>query len=152
MVNIKLRIVLFVMLTSIAIAADNSITEIRTLTKLNKNEKLLVTFQEVGGNCIKCYSVPVALIESVKSRMDLKKVKIVAAVRCNRDIEINVFKKQYDWKYFIYPDKNNLRKELKIKPFTGLAVLDYAGKIILELDAKNGVYTEDVDKLEAALK
>ncbi len=149
---IKLSIVLLIVLTSLSLAVSNSIIEIRNLTGLQKDEKLIVTFQEVGGNCIKCYSVPVALIESVKSRMDLKNVKIVAAVRCNRDIEINVFKKQYDWKYFIYPDKNKLRKELSVKPLSGLAVLDYTGNVLLELEAKKGVFGEDVDKLVAALK
>lgn len=152
MKNIRIGFVFLLLLSAFAIAGSNSIAEIRDLTKLQQGEKLIVTFQEVGGNCVKCYAVPVSLIESVKSRMDFDKVKIVAAVRCNRDIEINIFKKQYKWQYFIYPDKNKLRKELGVKPLSGLAVLDYSGNLLLELEAKKGVYTEDVDKLEEALK
>ncbi len=153
----NLRIVLFIWILVSAIISiggivPNSFVEIRQLTNLNTGQKLIVTFQEVGGNCVKCYDVPVALIESLKARIELSNIKIVAAVKCNRDIELNVFKKQYDWNYYIYADKKNLAKQLGVKPISGLAVFDYSGKLLLELEAKKGVFAEDIDKLENVLK
>ncbi len=152
MKSLKYAIVLFLVLVTMTFSSDSSIIKLRTLTNLQAKEKLVITFQELGGSCVKCYSIPLALIESVKNRNNLSDFKIVAAVKCNRDIEVNIFKKQNDWKYYLYADKNDLAKKLGINHLSGLAVIDYSGKVLLELEAKKGVSTEDVDKLAAVLR
>lgn len=81
---------------------------------INKNQLVIIGFYTMG-NCAKCNVLQDQTFAKISKLNKWKKYTIVAAVKCDREIELNVFKKKEKWKYEMIIDDDELRKALKMK-------------------------------------
>ncbi len=107
--------------------------QLRSKVNLQKEEQLVVLFQNIG-NCSRCYILPMEQVTKLKREGTLNKFKLLALVVCDRDAELNVYKKQHDWKYYMFRDDGKGHKRLNAKETTFLSVFDYNGKKIYEME------------------
>jgi hypothetical protein len=130
--ELKKMIVVLMILSSLGAAAnDKYFDKLKKLTNLQKNEHLVIIYQNLG-NCIKCYIKPMEQIRDLVKEGKIKKYKLLAMVRCDRDIELNIYKKQADWNDFLYRDDGFARKTFGVDENTSIIVLDYFGKILIK--------------------
>ncbi len=109
--------------------------ELKKLTNLEDTEQLIIIFQ-ANGNCEKCYTIPMYEVKSIKENNPKQKFKLLALVQCDRDIEVNIFKKKYKWKHFLARDDGNALKKLNIPKSTILIVIDSKGNIVKQIVEK----------------
>jgi hypothetical protein len=121
----------FLLSTTILNASNVYFNKLKITANLRKDEQLVVIYQQIG-NCIKCGLIPLEKVADLKKSGRIKKIKIIALVRCDRDIELNIFKKQSNWQYFMYRDDGTSRKRLSISENSEIVVLDFQGKILFE--------------------
>ncbi|MEI6089358.1 MAG: hypothetical protein WCR42_02805 [bacterium] len=127
----KKIIIVFIILVCSLHAKNTLFDELKLKADLQKDEQLVVIYQDIGS-CIKCYLEPLAKVSNLAKEGKLKKYKIIALVRCDRAIELNVFKKQTDWKYYMYRDDGKSRKQLGANDNCKIVVLNYFGKILIK--------------------
>ncbi len=107
--------------------------QLKSKVNLQKDEQLVVLFQNIG-NCSRCYIVPIEQVHKLKYEGKINKFKLLALVICDRDVELNIYKKQHEWKYFMFRDDGKGHKKLNAKETTFLSVFDYNGKNIYEME------------------
>ncbi len=112
---------------------ENYFNELKTKVNLQKDEQLVVLFQSIG-NCSRCYVLPLDQVSKLKQEGKVTKCKLLALVICDRDLELNIYKKQHAWKYYLYRDDGKGHKRLEAKETTYLSVFDYYGKKIYEME------------------
>jgi hypothetical protein len=123
---------ILIFLTTTYLCADsNYFNQLKKSTNLKKGEQLVIVYQDIGS-CIKCYLEPMQKIESLAKTGKIKNYKIIALVRCKRNIELNIFKNQFNWKNYLLMDDGNSRKKLGSKEYAKVIVLNYFGKILFE--------------------
>ncbi len=130
------KMILFVMLScfSITLFADSTLfLKLKETTALKEGEKLAVIYQ-TNGSCIKCYMKPTDKIKKMQEKGKLGDVKILALVRCSRDIELQVFKKNHGWKNYTYRDDGTAKKKLGVKSGSYLTIFDFDGNILFDFE------------------
>jgi hypothetical protein len=127
----KMILVILLLSTCGSIANEKYFDKLKSVTNLQKNEQLVIIYQDLGC-CIKCYIKPMEQINNLVKEGKLKKYKLLAMVRCDRDIELNIYKKQVDWKDFLYRDDGFSRKTFGVDENTSIIVLNYFGNILIE--------------------
>lgn len=105
-------------------------------TILSENQSLIAVYFQ-PATCVKCYIEPLMLIDKVSYEVDKDKFKIVGLVRCDRDIEMKVFKKQIKWTHQLYRDNGNARKELGATSDAILSVFSSNGTKSLHIRSGN---------------
>lgn len=120
------------MVTTSLYAESDYFNKLKNCTNLQNGEQLVVIYQDIGS-CIKCYINPMQKIENLEKKGKIKNFRIIALVRCTREIELNIFKNQYDWKNYLFMDDGNSRKNLGANKNAKVLVLNYFGKILIEL-------------------
>ena len=105
-------------------------------TILSENQSLIAVYFQ-PATCVKCYIEPLMLIDKVSYEVDKDKFKIVGLVRCDRDIEMKVFKKQIKWTHQLYRDNGNVRKELGATSDAILSVFSSNGTKSLHIRSGN---------------
>jgi len=109
------------------------INKIISETNLKSDELLLIIYQ-TNGSCIKCFYQPTYLIEDVMKRVNFKnKIKFLSFVYCDREKELKIFRKKYNWKHYILRDDGNVFKVLKIDKKSILTVMNPTGEIIFNI-------------------
>ncbi len=93
----KKLIILFLLL-SIQICLSNYINNLRKAAKSKSGECLIIFYFEMS-NCMKCYIEPNLIISHLEKEKKMKKHKIIGIVVCDRDLELNIFIKEHNWKY-----------------------------------------------------
>lgn len=110
-------------------AESNYFNKLKNCTNLHNDEQLVIIYQNIGS-CVKCYINPMQKIENLEKTGKIKNFKIIALVRCTREIELNIFKNQYDWKNYLFMDDGNSRKNLGANKKSTVLVLNYFGRIL----------------------
>ncbi len=105
--------------------------EIKKSVKLKENEELVIIFQNIGF-CKKCYLKPMDQVEKLRKEGSIDKFKLLALVRCERNKELKIYKRTYDWKNYLYRDDGNGREKLECSTDTYLVAFDYQGRKIVE--------------------
>ena len=130
----KTILILTFVLLSISVFGDTPLfPELKKTADLKKNEKLAVIYQ-TNGSCIKCYMQPTAQIAKMQEEGKIGKVKILALVRCSRDIELQVFKKNHEWNHYMYRDDGTAKKKLGVKKGSYLTIFDSGGKLLYDFE------------------
>ncbi len=125
----KTSILLCMLLIAVVLNADNSLfSKLKETTDLKKGEYLAVIYQK-NGTCFKCYEQPMRKIAEVIKSGKIGNPKILALVKCDRDIELNIFKKNHNWKYYMYRDPGDGWKKLRVPQDSYLTFFDYKGNI-----------------------
>ncbi len=132
--GIRIYILFFFLITLNLYSSNN--TYFNTLKKnvdLKRNEQLIIIYQDIGS-CVKCYLQPMDQIAKLAKDGKIKNFKLLALVRCDRDLELNIYKKQHNWTNYLYRDDGNGRKRLGASEITYLTVFEYDGKKIYEME------------------
>jgi len=130
-------------------AQSNLFKQIKEKTGLKQNEYLVITYFQLG-NCPKCLIEPSEIINHIENSKKAESVKFVALVRCDREIELKVFKRETDWKYFLFVDDGSSRKQLGAEPSTIVTIINYKGTNIL--NCNNGEIKKNMKKINEFLK
>lgn len=109
-----------------------------------KNDEYMVVVFQTPSLCVKCFIEPMKIIEVIQNESPVKDLKIIALVRVDREIELKVFQKENDWKYFMFADDGTAYKQLGIKGTSMMAILNTKGQVI-EQFAPNKL-KENIDK------
>jgi hypothetical protein len=80
-------------------------------TSLKKGEFLVVTYQN-PATCFKCYLEPLDIIKNMERNKGRLKIKYIALVRVDREIELKVFTRNSGWEYFVFLDDGTARTKL----------------------------------------
>ena len=146
MMNFK-YLLLIAFSTAISVNAQNNyFNEIIAHTDLKADELLVITHQN-PATCVKCYIEPMDIIreiELIKSRRKLK-VKFLAIVRCDREIELKVFKREVGWNYYMLVDDGNSMRKLNLQAKTIISIFNSEGKSLLNLSG--GKPRENIKKV-----
>ena len=125
---IFMLIVVFIALPAISKDIDKAyFNKLKKEVNLQKDEQLVVIYQDIGS-CVKCYLHPMQIVGNLKKKGKIKKFKLLALVKCDRDIELEIYKEQHKWKYYMYRDDGDAYKRLKAKKNTYVSVFNYSGK------------------------
>ncbi len=117
-------------------AKDNLFNELKTRADLKSNELLAVLYLN-PATCSKCYIEPFAVLKVIEKFKTKNKIKIIALVRCDREIELSIFKRETEWKYYMYVDDGNARKKLGAKNDAFCTILNSKGNNLLNLYTGN---------------
>lgn len=123
--TIILFLMLFVTIPVFAIN-QNYFNKLKKVVNLQEDEQLIVMYQDIGS-CVKCYLRPMQIIENLQKKGVVKKFKLLALVKCDRDIELKIYKRQHSWKYFMYRDDGDGYKRLNAKKRTSISIFNYKG-------------------------
>jgi hypothetical protein len=119
---------------SIVLFADSSLfPKLKRITDLKPDENLAVIYQ-TNGACIKCYMQPNNKIEEIKKEGKIDKIKIIALVRCSRDLELQIFKKNHGWEHFVARDDGTAKQKLGVQPGSYLTIFDSNGKKLYDFE------------------
>ncbi len=141
--------VLICVISLILLAQQSLFEQLSEKCDLKKHEFLVVTFQ-TPSSCVKCFIEPMKIIEIIKNESSDKPLKIIALVRVDREIELKVFQRENDWKYPMFVDDGNARKQLGIKGTSMIAILNAKGKIVEEFALGN--MKENIEKAKKFAK
>ncbi len=111
-------------------AQSNLFVQLKEKTALKQNEFLVIAYFQLG-NCSKCLIEPFEIINQIEKSRKATKVKFVALVKCDREIELKIFTRESDWKYFTYVDDGTARNNLGAEPSAIVSILNYNGTNIL---------------------
>ena len=112
---------------------------------LQSDEFLLIGYYQLVG-CVKCNILQFTVMQKVSEIDKMQKVKLVAAVRCDRELELSLFKKEENWKHEILVDNGKLKSSLGAKE-------DVLMTFISGKDHKiTHVYGNENDKIDKIIK
>lgn len=103
--------ILIIYLISIQFSYSNYIEKLKHVANARSDDYILVFYFEMS-NCAKCFIEPYIIIDKLLLDKSIQQFKIIALIRCDRDIELRIFKNEYKWKYAIFRDDGNARKNL----------------------------------------
>lgn len=81
--------------------ANLFISELRKDYDIPKEKHIAIIYMEMI-DCVKCYLEPLEMSDYLNSQG----VEVIAAVNCERKLELNIFKKEKKWKYDLKVDEN----------------------------------------------
>lgn len=96
----KILIILVVWLTSIQLFGDSD------------KQGFRIVLNTSLGSCPKCVFLPLELINNISDSVECEiEFTVEAAVRCNRDKELKIFKDRYNWKYKLSRDDGSFTRK-----------------------------------------
>jgi len=107
--------------------------KIKNSVELKQDEQLVVIYFCLTY-CGKCYMQPLEKIDTMVKDSILTNFKILALVTCNRDKELKIFQKHYQWKDYMYRDDGKARKNLCSNNEVYMTVFDYEGNKLKEFE------------------
>jgi hypothetical protein len=122
----KIIIIFFI---SIQLCYSNYLEEIKKSANADTDDFIMVFYLEMT-NCSKCYIEPYSIINNIVQDKSLVRYKIIGLIVCDRDIELKIFKKEQEWKYSLYKDDGNARKQLGAPYQSFITVINPNGKKI----------------------
>lgn len=99
--------------------------------KLNDTDIVVISFEKMD-DCVKCVSASFSFVYELKSKITKKDLKHIVALPCTRDIELMVFKNQYEFTGILMKETKSLKKDLGLDSKTKLAIFKNK-KLIIEL-------------------
>jgi thiol-disulfide isomerase/thioredoxin len=140
--------VFIILSTNILLTKNNLFNKIKDETQLKKNEILVIVYL-YPGSCSKCYMEPIKLVEYMEANKDKLSFKYIALVKCDREVELNTYRKNTGWKYYLFLDDGDSRKNLKSSPNSLMSFFDFRGKLLL--DVKSGSYKANTNKIRKSM-
>ncbi|MFH1050359.1 MAG: hypothetical protein V1779_05435 [bacterium] len=128
---------------------SNLFNKLKEKSSLKKDEYLIVIYFQIG-NCPKCLIEPFEIINQIEKSKKVGNVKFIALVRCDREIELKVFIRETDWKYYTFLDDGTARNNLGGEPSSIVTILNYKGNNILNCNNKE--MNKNIKKINAFLK
>jgi len=128
-------IVLFLLFNSFDASYFESI---KKTIKLNQDEYFVAVYLE-PTTCGKCFLEPLDIVKRVQRESPNVKLRIIALIECDRDIEMNIFVKNINWEYGILRDDGTSRRRLGGNTSSILSIFDFSGKQSLHISGGNSI-------------
>jgi hypothetical protein len=112
------------------ITSFSGIYDIRSLN-VNKKQFILVVFEE-STNCTNCISRNISITNESYITENSKYIEIVAAIRCDRDLELKAFKQKYSWKNQVIRDDGHLREKLHLGKDKSFFIFNRSGELVCQ--------------------
>ncbi len=132
-------------------ARGQSFHDLKPMLGAAKSEKILVVHIALG-ECENCVQGFKQAVECVKNQLPLLKLEVVAGVACDRDIELKIFRKNYDWKMPVIRDTGTLRKQLGVPENTRITLLNSKGKVLAHITDEDFLSGGQCERLLQILK
>ena len=144
------RILLIIVLFSAYAGVNNDYYEvIKKKSGLKEGEYLAVIYFD-NITCAKCYLEPLEIVKQVREKNKNIILKIIALVKCDRDIELKVFKKRIKWEEPLHRDDGNAKKNLGAYESALLTVVNFEGDKLVHAVA--GEMNKSIKKINKYLK
>jgi hypothetical protein len=128
---------------------QNYFSDLKSKVNLKKDEKLVIIFYNLGS-CSKCLINQIIKIDCAKyelSRINkklLKKIKIIALIGCEREKELALFQKEYNWEGEMVFDNGSSKARLGLNIETSVTIFDFNGNYLL-IDCNQNEFNLDKD-------
>ena len=136
---------------------DNDYFEnLKKRTLLENDEKLIIIFHDLGS-CTKCFLARMSKIKCALKEIKKKdmsgniRLKYLALVYCSREIELNIFKDNYDWRGYMGVDRGEARFKLGLKTNVKIAVFNSKGNCLGHFDDEEYNNPKDCQELKEVL-
>lgn len=104
---------------------SNFVSELRKEKQIPDNQHIAIIYMEMV-DCVKCYLEPIEMADFLNE----KNVKVIAAINCDREIELKVFKNDKGWKYDLIVDEDRkLREKLGGEEQIYMTIINKDGKV-----------------------
>jgi len=113
--------------------------------KLKYEEKVIIIYQNISG-CLKCMATPMNIIYQSIKKSKNKKIKLIALVYCRRDIELTLFKRNYNWEDYLLRVDHNVKDDLGVSESSIISVMNSYGEIILNIEPSSNS-NDNIEKL-----
>lgn len=128
MYNFNLNILLLFILNLLQIN-DSYQIQLHTIKKaIDYNRDIFITLFVKFGECDKCVKMPMIAYNCAINKLKDQKInlnpKIIAIVRCSRELELKRFTKLYSWNSHIMIDKGDVLNNLNLPENTRLAIFN----------------------------
>lgn len=130
MKKIVLLMIFFVNLTLVS-AVNDTFQILKEKYDVKEGEYLALIFID-PGECDKCLSIPYTQLECISQSINRKTLQFTAIVKVDREIELIMFKKNYNWNYDCEVDRD-FQKKLELKEGISMAIFDSKGNIISQM-------------------
>ncbi len=119
-----MKILIFIIcILNISFLKADVIDELRLASNAKENETLVIFHYNIVS-CVKCDIEPNEILTNLKNHKIFNKLKIIATVICDRDIELKIFAKDKQWKYSMYRNDGSLLSKLQAPPGTIITVIN----------------------------
>ena len=116
-------LVILIFILNINLLHAGLIEDLRKAAKAEKNDVLLLFHFNILA-CVKCDIEPHDIIFNIRKQSIAKRIKIISTVKCDRDIELNIFKKDKNWKYSLFRNDGTLLQKLNASPGVTISVIN----------------------------
>ncbi len=107
---------------------------IRESTKLDTNSYLVLYFH-TDGSCSGCITEILSQLDCI-NKSELSNVEIACFVTGSREIETSAFRKNFSYLGSVFLNSDNIAKKLGLKYNSTLAIINFYGEILLDLNQK----------------
>jgi len=114
----------------------NYFDNLKSEVKLQAQECLVTVFFD-NSTCVKCHLEPNYYLNQIESNCGKKNFKVLGILKCDRDIELKVFKKDINWQYQLIRDDGKCRKKLGVFDTAIMTVFNYNGDKKLSISTGN---------------
>ena len=111
-----------------------------------KNKPIIIVFFEPEG-CAKCYAETSSFVDAIEAK-NPGKYQYIAVCNGNRQIEVNLYAKEVEWKYPIFVNDNKIRSVLNLNSSTIALLMDSKMNLIKEFpQGKLYSYVQTINQL-----
>ena len=104
---------------------SNFVAELRKEKQIPNNQHIAIIYMEMV-DCVKCYLEPLEMADYLNKN----NVKVIAAINCDREIELKVFKRDKGWKYDMIVDEDRkTREKLGGEEYIYMTIIKQNGKV-----------------------
>jgi hypothetical protein len=128
-----MKIVLYLLLLG---AMNERIDQLVAHTQV-KNDEIMVAILLTPGTCAKCFIEPMEILRVLQENRGPIMLKVIAIVRCDREIELKAWVKEVKWQYYYWMDEGDMRKEMGLKPEIIMAIYDFKSNKMIEFKRDN---------------
>lgn len=89
--------------------------------KADSSDVLILTFEKFE-NCNKCLIQSQNFKECLKERINNQMVHFITAINCDRKIELNIFRKNFNYNGHLIQEKHTTKENLNLKETTKIAI------------------------------
>jgi hypothetical protein len=132
-------------------ANGQTFVDLKKVSDETNGEKILVMHIALG-ECENCIAGFKSALECVKNQLPSLKMKVVAGVLCEREKELKIFRKNYDWEMAVIRDTGTLRKKLGVPENTRITILNSNGKVLAHISDEDFLSGGQCDRLLQMLK
>jgi hypothetical protein len=122
------KLLFYLFLSCFSLIALASDINLPAKVGLKDNEIHCIMYYKLG-NCSKFFMNQQYFVEQLE-QLNFEEIRILAVVGCNREKELNIFKKQYVWEYDMIADDGEIRDFYEFETKNDIIILNSSNRIL----------------------